>query len=93
MPSLFTLFTASGPVLGGIGYFMNWPWLFWIGVGVASANLAMNWLSGAMRFPVLPLVFVIAAALLLSPWYVGVGVGLLVWTGVEGIGEIVRTRG
>jgi hypothetical protein len=74
--------------LGGIGYFLNLPWLFWIGVVLAFANLAMNGLSGAMRFPVLPLVFIVAAALFLSPWYVGAGVGLLVWTAVEAIGEL-----
>jgi hypothetical protein len=92
MASLFTVFTASGPVLGGLGYFLTWNWLFWLGVALALANLAMNLLSGSMRFPILPLAFIVAAALFLPPWYVGAGVGLLAWTAVEAIGEVFGKR-
>jgi hypothetical protein len=85
---MFTAFTASGPIVGGIGYFIEQPWLFWIGTALAGMNLFMNMASGVMKLPILPLAFMFATAGFVTPWYVGLSVGLLVWTAVEASGEI-----
>ena len=60
----------------------------WIGVALAAINLLINLASGAMKFPILPLVFVLISAVLLKPWYLGAGIGLLAWTFIEGAGEL-----
>ena len=86
----FTLFTLSGPLVVVIGWFLSVHWLLWLGVVLATINLIMNLASGAMKLPILPAVFMLVAAVLLSPWYLGVGVGLLVWTVLEGAGELFR---
>jgi hypothetical protein len=90
----FTLFTMSGPLLGTIGWFLNIQWLLWIGVVLAVINLVMNIASGAMKLPVFPVMFMLAASVLFNPWYIGVGVGagLLIWTAIESVGELFRPR-
>ncbi|MGM0601313.1 MAG: hypothetical protein ACQETH_15995 [Candidatus Rifleibacteriota bacterium] len=90
--NLFTIFTLSGPLVGAVGWFLNIYWLLWIGVVLAGINLAMNLASGAMKLPTLPAVFMLVAAVILSPWYLGVGIGLLIWTFLEGAGELFRPR-
>jgi hypothetical protein len=89
MGLLFTAFTAAGPIIGGLGYFAEMPILFWIGVVLAAANLVMNLVSGAMNFPLLPIIFVVGGSLTIGPWYAGAGVGLLVWTALEAAGELL----
>lgn len=88
----FTLFTLSGPLVGAIGWFLSIHWLLWLGVVLAAINLVMNLALGAMKLPIFPAVFMLVAAVILSPWYLGVGVGLLVWTVLEGAGELFRPR-
>ena len=85
---MITAFTASGPIIGGVGYFLSLPILFWIGGVLAAIVLFMNLASGAMSFPILPLLFVIVGGVFLTPWYVGAGVGLLAWTAIEAAGEV-----
>lgn len=92
MSAPFAIFTASGPILGGVGYFLDWPWLFWIGVILAAANFLMNGLSGAMKLPIFPLLLIVVGALFLPPWYVGAALGLLAWTAIEAAGEILQFR-
>ena len=89
MGMLFTFFTASGPIIGSLGYFFDLSIIFWIGVILAGVNLLMNGLSGAMNFPLLPLLFIFAGGWIVGPWYAGAGVGLLTWTAIEGAGELV----
>ena len=83
------VFTASGPILGGLGFIVfDSPILFWSGVALSVANLFMNLVSGVMKLPLLPLLCMVVAITLLAPWYVGAGVGLLVWTAFETAAEI-----
>lgn len=89
MGYLFTLITLSGPIVSGIALLMDWPILFWIGVALAAFNLFMNLASGAMNFPILPLVAVAVGAVFLTPWYFGAAVGLLIYTAIEGLGEFL----
>lgn len=86
------LFTAAGPVLGGAGWFMNIMWLFWVGALLCVINLFMNLTSGVMKLPVLPVLFMAIAVPLVSPWYVGLAGGLIAWTALESIGEVVGLR-
>jgi hypothetical protein len=88
MGAIFTLITASGPLAGLFGWMMEWPGLFWLGAGLAGLNLFMNLASGVMRLPVLPAIAVIAGAGFAGDWLAGGAAGLLVYTGVEAIGEI-----
>ncbi|WP_179397230.1 hypothetical protein [Marinobacter sp. ANT_B65] len=85
-------FTLLGPLVGVVGWFLGLYWLLWIGVVLATINLSLNLASGAMKLPVLPGVFMFVAAELLNPWYLGVGVGLLIWKALEGAAELFRPR-
>jgi hypothetical protein len=86
------LVTVAGPVLGGLGWYLEISWLFWLGVAFAAITLFLNLASGVMKLPVLPVIFMVVAAVLLSPWYVGLGVGLLIWTALEAVGKIVGLK-
>lgn len=86
------LFTASGPLLGAAGWFLSLSWIFWIGVSMCAINLFLNLASGAMKLPVLPAAFMVGAAVLFSPWYVGLSVGLVAWTALESAGEIIGIK-
>jgi len=85
----FTVFTLSGPVIGGTGFALDWMWLFWIGVALAFINLFLNLASGAMKAPILPIVFIGFGAVAYEPGFVGAGLGLLAWTLIEGFGELL----
>ena len=85
IPFLITLF---GPVFGGIGWLIQAQWLLWIGVAVCALNLLLNLASGVMKPPFLPAFFMLAAALATSPWWYGLAVGLVVYTGLEALGEV-----
>jgi hypothetical protein len=84
----FTIFTLSGPVIGGAGFLFGWLWLFWIGIGLALINLVLNLASGVMKAPLLPMAFMFGGAFLYDSVMIGGGLGLLAWTLLEGIGEI-----
>ena len=86
------LFTASGPLLGAAAWFFSLSWLFWVGVALCAINLFLNIASGVMKLPVLPVLFMAVAAAFLSPWYVGFGTGLLIWTELESVGEVVGLK-
>ena len=93
---VFTLFTLSGPVVAGIGFYLDFEIAFWIGVALAGLNLFMNLASGVMKFPILPLIIVVVAGVYLKPAFFGSAVGLLAWTLIEGLSEIpsyFRKRG
>jgi|GEM_PF-3498916 len=82
--------TVAGPILGASGWFTQTMWLFWLGVVACVITLFFNVLaSGVMKLPVLPVLFMAASAILLSPWYVGLGAGLIAWTALEFVGDIV----
>lgn len=85
---IFTLITLAGPVVATLGYHMEIESVFWIGVGLAVLNLLMNLASGAMKFPIFPLVCMVMAGLLLKPYHFGAAVGLLAWTLIEGLSMI-----
>lgn len=90
--NLALLVTVAGPLLGAGGWFTQTIWHFWVGVAVCIIVLFLNMASGVMKLPVLPILFMAIAAALLSPWYVGLGVGLLAWTTLESVGEIIGLR-
>jgi hypothetical protein len=92
MQMIFTIFTLSGPFVGLTGYFFGLQPIFWIGFALACANLFMNIVSGAMRFPVLPIVCAAVASVLIGPWYEGVAIDLLAYTLIEGLSELTSTR-
>ena len=81
------LVTLVGPVLGGVGWLVQVPWLLWIGVAICTLNLALNLASGVMKLPILPTIFMLVAAVVASPWWYGVAIGLIVYTGLEALGE------
>ncbi|MBZ0072964.1 MAG: hypothetical protein K8I04_14705 [Gammaproteobacteria bacterium] len=81
------LLTLAGPLCGGIGWFSEYQWLFWVGVGLSGLTFFLNLASGVLKMPILPTLFTAVGAFSLSPWYVGAGAGLLLWTGFELIGE------
>ena len=89
----FTLFTLAGPVIGASALYLQLEWLFWIGVGIAAVNLALNVASGLMKLPVLPAVAVGIGAIALDERLVGAACGLLVYTAIEGFGELLPQRG
>lgn len=82
------LLTLAGPLIGGIGWFIEYHWLFWVGVGLSALTLFLNLASGVLKLPILPTVFIAVGGFGLSPWYVGAGAGLLLWTAFEPIGEV-----
>lgn len=86
--NLVTAVTATGPVLGIVGWAAGWPWLFWVGVVVCALTLVLNMLSGAMKLPVLPLAFMAFGSGFGSPWWLGVAMGLVAWTALEALLEI-----
>ena len=89
---LVLLITLAGPILGAAGWFSQIMWLFWVGVAVCTITLFLNLASGVMRLPVLPVLFMLVAAVFVSPWYLGVGAGLVAWTALEAVGEIIGLR-
>ena len=92
MTIVFSLVTWGGPIIGGLGLYLDSPITFWVGVAIACLNLFMNLASGAMRFPLLPAGAVIVGATFWQPWYLGAALGLLAWTVVEAIGELAPIR-
>lgn len=86
------LLTAAGPALGVGGWFTNLMWPFWLGTALCVLTLLLNMASGVMKLPVLPALFMAIAAALVSPWHVGLAVGLIAWTALESIGEVVGLR-
>lgn len=86
------LVTVSGPLLGAAGWFLSISWLFWLGVALCAITLFLNMASGVMKLPVLPVLFMAVASVVLNPWYVGIGAGLLVWTALESIGEVIGLK-
>jgi len=86
------LVTVAGPLLGAGGWFSQTTWLFWVGVAICVVTLFLNMASGVMKLPVLPVLFMAIAAGLLSPWHVGLGVGLIAWTALEAVGEVIGLR-
>jgi hypothetical protein len=87
--NIVLLVTLSGPMLAAGGWFGGMMWLFWVGVAVCVITLLMDLASGAMKLPVLPLMFMAAASGFLTPWYVGIGVGIAGWTALDGAGAII----
>jgi hypothetical protein len=59
------------------------------GVVLAGGNLFKNFASGVMKFSILPVLFGLMAIWFMSPWYVGLSIGLLVWTAIEAAGQIL----
>lgn len=86
------LIIVMGPLIGGAGWFFDMSWPFWIGVTICAVTLFLNIASGVMKLPVLPALFMGVAAFLTSPWYVGAGFGILVWTALQAAGEIIGLK-
>jgi len=88
----FTAFTLSGPAIGGLGWYFELPWIFWTGVALAAINLSLNLGSGVLRLPVLPAAAIILGMMLTDPWLTGAAIGLLVYTVIEGVGDLYADR-
>ncbi len=86
---MVTLVTMLGPVFAVAGYFIGSVWLFWVGVGVCVVTLFLNLASGTMRFPVLPIAFMVAGAVYANSIWIGLAGGLVAWTTVEAVGELM----
>ena len=86
------LFTVSGPLLGWIGWFLDLPWLFWVGIGVCSVTLFLNLASGVLKLPIIPGALMVGGAVYFEPWYHGIGLGLLAWTSLEAIGDVIGQK-
>ncbi len=85
---VFFAVTAIGPTLAAAGYFGGLGWLFWIGAAFCAFNLFMNVASGAMKFPLIPGIFMFAFAMNWTPWFLGVAAGLALYTALEAVSEI-----
>ena len=83
------ILTLTGPMLGGLGWWFELQWLYWFGVLVSSITLFLNLTSGVFKAPVIPAFLMIGGAFLMEPWYLGAGAGLLIWTGLEALGEVI----
>lgn len=90
--NLTLLITVAGPIIGASGWFSETMWLFWVGVVICAITLLLNIASGVMKLPILPVLFMLIVAAILSPWYVGLGAGLVIWTTLESIGEIIGLK-
>ena len=86
------LVTIAGPLLGAIGRYTDVTPLFWIGTGLCVLALGLNMMSGAIKLPILPALLMVVVAAVVHPWYVGAAVGLLAWTALEAIGELIGRR-
>ena len=86
------IITVLGPVLGGAGWFFDLSWLFWIGVAICAITMFINIASRVMKLPILPVLFMGVATALQNPWYEGAGLGLLIWTALEAVGEIIGLK-
>lgn len=87
--SIFAVITIGGPVLGGLGYWLEMPALLWAGVALAGLNLLMNVSSGAMRLPLLPGLAMVIGGFVVAPWWYGAALGLLIYTAIEAGSEMV----
>jgi len=61
------IITALGPLVGGAGWLLEISWLFWIGVAICALTMFLDVASGAMKLPVLPVLFMGVSAFLISP--------------------------
>jgi hypothetical protein len=82
------LISVLGPMLGIAGWVGEVSWLVWVGVAVCAINLLMDMASGAMKLPILPTVFMLVSAAASTPWWYGLGVGLILWTALEALGGV-----
>ncbi len=82
------LIVLLGPVIGGAGWVIDSAGLFWTGVAFCVFNLVLNIASGVLRLPVLPVFFMLSASVFSSPWWHGLGAGIVVWTGFEAAGDL-----
>jgi hypothetical protein len=88
---VFSALTAAGPLIALAGLAMEIQTVFWIGIAICAANLFMNLASGAMKLPILPGALIVGGMLFWKPWLVGAALGLLIWTTLEAIGELLST--
>ncbi len=76
------LLPLMGTLLGVAGFFFS-PWLFWIGVAACSLSLFLDLASGVLKLPILPATAIGAGALVIGPWYIGAGAGLVFYASLE----------
>jgi len=81
--------TVVGPLAGAVGWFLQITWLFWVGVAVCVITLLINMKVGTIKVPVLPIGFMISAAVWHTSWFIGAGMGLIAWTALDAAGELI----
>ena len=82
--------TVAGPLVASVGWFLQSAWIYWFGVIVCVITMLLNMAVGAMRLPVLPIVVMtLAANYFREPWYFGAAIGLVGWTTLDAIGEVI----
>ena len=81
--------TVAGPLLAWTGFLGHSSWIFWTGVAICAITLHLNMSVGAMKLPVLPVAFMVIIAIWYTPWYFGLGLGLIAWTTLDAFGEII----
>ena len=86
---LVLILPLVGVLIGVAGFFLS-AWLFWLGVVICSVSIFLDIVSGSIKLPILPAIAVLAGVLFFSPWYVGIGVGLIIYAAVEVAGILAR---
>jgi hypothetical protein len=69
-----------GSICGVVGIFFHVNWLFLIGVVICTLNYLMNILSGVAKPTGTSEILIIIPAFVFTPWYFGLGVGIVVVT-------------
>ncbi len=85
--------TAAGPILGWLGWSIHADWLYVVGVAICALTLFLDVASGALKTPILPVVFMIVGIQWHDGgWIAGAMRGLLTWTTFEAIGYMFAGR-
>ena len=87
------IFLFIGPILVLIGCLGSYGFIFWLGSVICAFILFMNVASGILKFPIIPIIIIMFCLPFFKQWYVGVAVGLALWTAFEAVGQVyVRLR-
>jgi hypothetical protein len=82
--------TVLGPLTASFGWFLQSSLVYWLGVILCAITLLLNMAVGGMKLPILPIIFMtFSVNYFRDSWYFGAAIGLVAWTTVDAIGEII----